>query len=178
MDIALLSPTTLRIKGKAGSIIIDPTSKMPKTPTDGIILFQGETSDSKVEGSRIILNGPGEYEVATIKVKGERRGTSMMYSFTIDSVEVLLASVDDLVSKSKFNLFESKDFHIVVLLVNSTVPKDVLSTLDTKYIALYGPDTSSITEVDGKKATPMSRLSITSISPEKLPTDVEIVTLQ
>lgn len=178
MEISLIGPQTIRIKGKKGSILVDPTGKIPKTPADASIVFGGQDiSYTKVDGQRIIIDGAGEYEVSTIKVKAEKNNGRIIYNFTVDSVEVLLARVEDLTgeNKAKFSLIEAKDYAVVVLLASIPVPKDLLGTIDTKILAFFGQEAGSLKDADGKQTSTMNKITVTS---DKLPQDSQVIILQ
>ncbi len=94
MEIAVLDKETIRIKGKNASFIIDPTSSISKTSADAII-FLTDVSDvngpsSKVSDARVIIKGPGSYEIGGVRISGTKSGRDFYYSFNIDGLAIFI----------------------------------------------------------------------------------------
>lgn len=176
MEILLLTPQTIRIKGKKGSVIVDPVVRMQKTSTDAVIVFQGrDMSSAKVDGYRIVIEGPGEYEVATLKIKAEKNNGHTIYNLTVDGVELLLLSSEDLEIKNKFDLIEAKDYHGIVLNVSSPLSKDILTGFNAKTLILYGEHALAHSKSITEKERVVNKMSLNL---EKTPSEMETIILQ
>ncbi len=110
MDITILNENTLKVKGKNASIIINPTSSTSKTEADAIILLKSDSSfnPDKIEGSRITIKGPGEYEISGVKISTTRVEDDQIVRIDVDNVKVLVGSgkaiekIHDKIEESKF----------------------------------------------------------------------------
>ncbi len=104
-----MGQSCFKIKGKTSSVIIDPFDptkmglKLPKDLSAELLLITHGHEDhnniSAVSGDPVVIQGPGEYEVAGISVKGihsyhdkqegAERGVNTIYSITVDGVNIL-----------------------------------------------------------------------------------------
>lgn len=108
MEIKYLGHSSFLLKGKSGSVVTDPYNsakvglKFPKVSANIVTLSHDhdDHNDFKaVEGEPLVIQGPGEYEVAGINVfgiptfhdseKGAKRGANTVYRIGIDSVSVV-----------------------------------------------------------------------------------------
>ena len=94
MDIALLPKNSLKIKIKKTSIMVDPNKEMPKTDTDAVIALNGNIDESRVNGYRVLINGAGEYEVGGLKISAFRATDDLIFSFSFETFEAILAKTD------------------------------------------------------------------------------------
>lgn len=147
MEILLLSPNCLRIKGKNSSVIVDPITLRTKTPADAVIfLNENEKQDvSKVEDYRVILSGPGEYEFSGVKVLalGEK---NTVYSLNIDGMDILLGNVEG-IEKYKDKL---KEHSIVIFYINSKFDGSLITALEPKVVVYYGEQAMEAVSLLGK----------------------------
>src|SRR3989344_8302726 len=94
MDIALLDQKAIKVKGKSSAIVIDPNTSTLKVEANAIIMLEdsADFSDKKIEGSRITVKGPGEYEIGGAKISGIKIGEKLVVRIDIDGVKVLVGS--------------------------------------------------------------------------------------
>ena len=92
VDIAIVGKTSIKLKGRKASFIVDPSSVLPKTSADAIILLNGydNIDISAVTDSRIIIEGAGGYEVGGVKISGALTLKCILYKLLIDDVVVII----------------------------------------------------------------------------------------
>ena len=172
MDISIISEESIKVRGKAGSFIIDPSDSMPKTNADGI-LFQNPQSRagiSRVLDSRIIVCGPGDYEVSGIKVMGLKGKENLLYRIIVDGVVVLLAKSSEITNDDKINSCD-----ILLLNVDSDFAESLVATVDPKVAILYGKSLKEALKLLGKEIlAPVKKFATTK---DKLPVEMEVVAL-
>lgn len=169
MEIALLPKGTLRIKEKNASLVVDPIEKEQAGANGTILLSQPVLS--QLSDEHVILSGPGEYEVAGIKISGTKNDRDTVYSFRVEGVEVLLGQLHSL-DKMQHKL---KEHNVLVVLCNSDGPTSFLTSLSSNVIIFYGDRAQELTKTFGKgDAKQMSKYSV---SLGKLPTEVETILL-
>ncbi len=171
MEISLLSPQSIRIKGKQGAFVINPSGKV--TNVSALISFDGIQIDkTKVEDGTVILKGPGEYEVAGIKISGIRNGAETVYSLNVDKVDVLLAR-GKAIEKDHTKLRE----HNIVVLFNDTITdSSFITALAPNVVIFYGPNAEdSIKQLAKESYRTETKYQITL---DKLPQEMEEILLQ
>lgn len=168
MEIALLNPTTLRFKSKLASLVVDPTEGKAKIQADATILMQSKAL-VEVEGSRVTISGPGEYEVGGVKITGARSAESVIYYFTMDLVTVLVATASSIKAKESL-----RDVDIAVLLAESVVDPSALATVASGAAVFYGPEAVENIKVLGKEVAGISKYVITK---DKMPAEMEAILL-
>jgi hypothetical protein len=94
MEIKNLGKQTILLKGKKENVLINPDLK---TLDDGkiqsrIIAFTSEKFDSmKLDYDKVILRGPGEYEVGGVEMIGLNGGKGeTIYTFNLDGVVICI----------------------------------------------------------------------------------------
>lgn len=171
MEIALVSETSIRIRGKNASIIIDPSSVKTKTQADAILLLEKEEPDmSKIEGSRVVIDGPGEYEVGGIKISGSTSGKSIAYELYVDGVQIFLSAQESLKG-----LGQNRECSVVVVFAKSVVEVSEVTEMSPRLVILYGPGAKESVKGFGKEVTAASKIAATA---EKLPAELEVALLE
>lgn len=91
MEISKLGDTGLRIKSKNVTVVVDPAAK---SEADIIIHLDRNTPhDTKdITGAKLIIDGPGEYEVSGLSITGEKVGQDVMYRLDDEIFGLILAS--------------------------------------------------------------------------------------
>jgi hypothetical protein len=92
MEIALLPKSSLKIKAKNATFVVDPHDTTQYSA--GILL--GKSGVNIGEFEMVILDGPGEYEVGGVKMTGIKSDGSSVYSLNVDGVDVVLGRVASL----------------------------------------------------------------------------------
>ena len=171
MDIAIVGKTSIKIKGKKASFIVDPSKEIPKTSSDAIILSNGydNIDISRVTDSRIIIEGAGGYEVGGVKISGALTPKGILYKLSIDDVVVIIGSP----TESKTEGFTA--CQIAVVNTDSDFNESFVTALEPRVIVLYG--TSKIDSAKTLGAENITLVSKITIAKDKLPEKMEIVVL-
>lgn len=175
MEAVLIAPSTMRLKGKQVTIVIDPLSDHKKTPVDATLFFSQmpEAFDtSLLEGNKILIDGAGEYEIGGVKVSGNASGKDIFYEIGIDGIELVVAKASSLAKRKD----DSKEYQMAVLNADTLVDQSLVAALNLNVLLLYGEHAKeTITKLGKEELASVSKYSITR---EKLPTDTEMVLLQ
>jgi hypothetical protein len=172
VDIYILDKSTIRIHSKHANFVVDPGKQGNKVSCDAVILLNNLTSDlSRVMDYRIILNGPGEYEVNGVKILGVKGDKGFVYSFMVDGFSAILGTSSE-ISKIKENVFLCQ---IVILNVDDEINSAVVTKLEPKIVILYGDNKESAAKILGKEnLLPIKKFSALK---DKLPEEMEVVVL-
>lgn len=148
MEVALLDQNTLKIKGKKGSLVVDPRTKMPKTSADAVLTLDSDSDFSKVEEYRVVVGDDGEYEVGGIKITGLSSGSSgVFYNLNVDNSQTFLAKASTLSKLSD----TSNEAQVAILNVDSLLNEALVASLEAKVVILYGEKASEGLTALGKK---------------------------
>ena len=174
MEISIVDKNTIKIKGKNVNFIVDPTSGMPKTPADAI-LFLNDSEDtdfqaSKVDEARVIIKGPGSFEVGGARVSAVRAGNGLFYSLNIDGISVALGNTTGAESQQ-----DKGSCNVLVLNVNSDFKETMASSFEPSVSVLYGEKADAAAKLLGKEFQTVSKFSQAA---DKLPTDPQVVLLK
>lgn len=170
MEITLLSPKSIRIKGKHGSLITDPTNKT--SGANGVILLENRSDVLPNVEDAVVISGPGEYELAGIKITGIKTNAGTIFSIRVDRVEVLLGKAGELAK----DYTKVKEHNIVVIDVDTVVDPSFVTSLATNVIILYGEKAEEVM----KQLAPdtFKRETKYQSTLEKLPSEIEQILLQ
>ncbi len=171
MDISVVGSNSIKIKGKQVAFVVDPSKGMPKTPADAIILLNGLNSvdTDRITDSRIILNGPGGYEVGGAKISATKTSKGILYRFLIDDVNVILGRPAD----SKVEGFNT--CQVAVLNMDIDFNESFVTALEPKITILYGDKKNESAKTLGAES--ISPVSKFTVAKDKLPEKMEIVVL-
>ncbi len=173
MEVALLDNTALRIKSKHAIFIVDPSDKLPKTPTDGVIILSRDAvSLSKVTDYRVVVNSPGEYEIGGVKISGIDLDGVTVYGLTIDNVEVLLAKASSVTKVSE----KLKEYDIAIFNVDSEINQTVVTALEPRVLILYGEKATDAAKALGKEDA--EKLQKFAAAKDKLPEEMQVIVLK
>ena len=166
MDITSLSPSSVKIKGKLASFIVEPSLSKASLTADAVINF-AVSENVPVEGVRLIMQGPGEYEVGGVKITGLTSADTTLYYLSLDGMVLMVGKASALKNKEL-----ARDTDIVILSADSVVDASLLATLNPRVALFYGPEAEANIKSLGKEATGTTKYSITR---EKLPAELEAV---
>src|SRR5882724_3957772 len=167
MEIALLSKNGLRFKSKLAAFAVDPQDK---SDYDAIFLLV-KSPDEITSQAPILITGPGEYEIGGSKITASRSEKEILYSLTLDSIDILLGTLTGL-EKMQHKL---KEHHIVVVDCNTISSASFVTSLASNVIIFYGEKATEIAQAFGKESVKsMTKYSSTL---EKLPGEVETILL-
>lgn len=171
MDVSLLNKNCIKIKGKKAAFIIDPTKDITKTTGDAVIVFNNLDVDPlRVSESRVIINGPGEYEVSEVKISGARTENGIIYKLSIDGLYVILGkSLDFSKLEGSFTTCD-----VAILFADSKLSEAFVTALSPKIAVLYGDKKNEGAKILGlENVSPVSKVTITKDKlPEKMEVDV------
>jgi len=179
VEVVVLSKNSIKIKGKKVSIVVDPQKEV-RTSAEVVLLLSKTSSfdSSKIEGKRIEISGPGEYEASGIKIAGELMDGNLIYDITLDYGNILLAK-STAIEKSlqkKSELAEGKDYHVAILAADNLMNSDILTKISTRVLILYGEKAEEAAKSLGKQD--LKKTSKFSAAYEKLPQEMETVVLE
>lgn len=169
MEIAIMPQTTLRIKGKHMTLGVDQQDKLNSRAT---IAIQKHYKEFKPVEDNVLIDGPGEYEVGGIKITGTRSGSKVVYSISVDGVEVLLGKISALDAMQH----KLKEHNIVAALCDEVVTASFLTSLTSNAVLFYGDKAAEISQAFGKDK--LQRMPKYQTTKDKLPTEVETVILE
>lgn len=147
MEISKLSESSIKLKGKNASVVVDPVGKV-----DAEIVIATQSVDSlsldKVNGVRLIISGPGEYEVGGVSITGKQVAGGVMYHILEQSKIILVPSAN--VS----SVPDDEEYDCVIVKVIGEFKDDTLGPINAKCVVLYG-DTAlaTIKSENQEKAT-------------------------
>lgn len=171
VDIAIVGKTSIKLKGKKASFIVDPSKDAPKTSSDGIILSNGydNIDISRVTDSRIIIEGPGGYEVGGAKISGVSTPKGILYKLSIDDVIVIIGKA----TESKTEGFTA--CQVAVINTDSDFNESFVTALEPKMTVLYGKNKEAAAKMLG--AENITLVPKKTITKDKLPEKMEVVVL-
>lgn len=168
MDLTVLDKNSIKIKGKKSTLVVDPTSKSPKTPADAVLLLGTDGSVERVEGKRLVVNDDGEYEVGGIKITGASHlDSGIVYNLNIDSTQTILARTSTLEKLTD----TANEAQIAILNVDSPLNESIIAALEAKVIVLYGEKANEGLKALGKQDLPSTKK--VTVGREKLPEESE-----
>lgn len=167
MEIALLPKNGLRLKGKQTTLAVDPQDK---APYGGVLLIE-KSADELVNQEAVIINSTGEYEIGGIKMTGSRSESGMLYSLSIDGVDVLVGKLDAL-EKMQHKL---KEHNVVIVRCDVEGSASFITSLAENVVIFYGDKASEISATFGKEN--IKKMPKYSTTKDKLPAEVETIVL-
>lgn len=171
VDISIIGNNSIKLKGKGATFIVDPTSALPKTASDAIILLNGSSNMdvARVTDSRITIDGPGGYEVGGVKVSGTKTAKGTLYKLLIDDVSIVLGSATDKELEG-FN-----ECRVAIVNTNSDFNEAFVTALEPKIAVMYGDKKAESAKQLGVESTsPVPKITVTK---DKLPEKMEVVVL-
>ncbi len=173
MDISLLSDRSIRLKGKTAALIINPTKAISKTVAEGVVKLWDypEFSDEKVDEERILIQGPGDYEVGGIKVSTSEVGDKLVGRIEVDGVKLLVGSGSTIEKISD----KTEGGGVALVDADSEFNHDVLATIEPSVLIVYGPKSNDVAKSLGKSDAP--KVSKFTTSPDKLPEEMQFIQL-
>ena len=171
VDIAICGKTSIKIKGKKASFIVDPTKETPKTSADAIILSNGydNIDISAVTDSRIVITGAGGYEVNGAKVSGTATPKGTLYRISIDELLIIVVRITETKAEG-FNACQ-----VAIVNTGSDFNESFVTSLEPKLTILYG--SSKIDSAKKLGAQSLGVVSKITITKDKLPEKMEVVIL-
>lgn len=153
MEILKVSKNSIKIKGKQATVVTDPTEK---SEAEIVIATEPQSALAldKLSSVRLVISGPGEYEVGGISVSCKKSKNSFTCTLYENS-KVLLVK-----SSAVQDIPDDEEYDCVIVQVVEPFSDEVLGPINTKCIVLYGDlaqakikteDTQSVSKVSLKK---------------------------
>jgi len=172
MDFAILGDETLRIKGKKVILAVDPKEKIVKLDAEAILLTDKDFDVSRVNDYRVIVDGPGEYEVSGCKISALMSENGIIYELISEGANILVARASAL---EKTPADKLDDYKIVVINTDCDLNQTVITAMEPRVVILYGKMKKEGAKKLGSDTTTVS--SKISLSEEKLPDELEVMLL-
>ena len=171
MDIAIVGETSIKLKGRGVTFIVDPSKEIPKTSSDAIILLNGydNIDISRVTDSRIVINGRGEYEVGEAKISGTMTPKGTLYRISIDGVGIIVGRTAETKAEG-FNACQ-----VAIVNASSDFNESSITSLEPKITVLYGDKKIDAAKTLGAQS--LAEVSKITIAKDKLPEKMEVVVL-
>jgi len=171
VDIYTLDKNSIKIRSKHASFIVDPAKLGTKVSCDAVILLNNNIDLERVVDYRIIIDGPGEYEVNGVKVLGVKGDRGFVYGIAADGFSVILGTSSE-ISKIKEDTFFCQ---IAILNVDDEFNQSIITALEPKIVILYGDNKESAAKILGKEnIPPIKKFTVVK---DKLPEEMEVVVL-
>ena len=130
MEVIALGPQSIKIKGKNATFVVNPSGKVD---SEVVILTQRADSYSQY-GDNLVIDGPGDYEVSGVSIKGEATNGKVSYTFLEENQGFLLLA-SNAAAKDK----EAEDLAATILMMDDKAD-NVLSTLASQLVIVCGSD--------------------------------------
>ena len=172
MDIQIVGESSLKIKSKKTSLAIDPLTSIQKFDADAILLTGKEGDINRVTDYRVVITGPGEYEVSGLKIVAVRTDGDLIFSLVSENVRTLVAKVSSLkqISTEKIG-----DYQIVVINADADASESMITAMEPNIVVLYGLKAKEAAKALGKEDTAVQ--AKVSLAEDKLPEETQVLVL-
>lgn len=214
MEITYIGHSSFKLKGKSAVVATDPYDekmvglKFPKIEAD-IVTVSHQHEDHNniqvIEGTPVVITGPGEYEIKGVKIvgvatfhddmKGDKRGKNTVYHIKIDGISIVhCGDLGHKLDDKKLEMLDGVDILMVPVggfyTLSASEASELASQLDPKIIIpmhynhtkLNQNTFGQLSAVDvflkemGKEGIqPVEKLVVTK---EKLPAELTVVVLE
>ena len=172
MDIQLFGKDSLKIKIKKTTLSVDPKTSIQKFDADAVLLMNENSDVSRINNYRVVVDGPGEYEIGGLKVLGIKTGDNIIYTLSYQNVATIIAKASCLNGTSVDKLGE---YPVAIINADSDLNQDVLTAIEPRVIVLYGEKAKEGAKSLGKEnISPSSKITV---SEEKLPEELDVMLL-
>jgi len=205
MDIAYFGLSSVRLRGKKTTLVIDPFVKekagisFETTPADGVLLTSRQKTFLGVGGVkdfRVVIDGAGEYEIGGVSIIGVAAGEGTTYIIKMDGITFLhLGLLGKQLTEQQIDKYPSIDILFVPVggteagTVSAKEATDLVAKLEPKLIIPIGfkrkddtklslpmaPVADFLKEMGKETIAGQSKLTITK---EKLPAEPEVIVLE
>lgn len=173
MDIYLFGQDSLKIKSKKATLAVDPKTAIQKFDADAILLTGEDTDVNRITNYRLVISGPGEYEVSGLKIGGLGADGSLMYSLISDNVNALVVRASAL---KKVSAEKIGDYQIVVINADEDINESLVTAMEPNIVVVYGQKAVEAVKALGKGSAVAS--SKVSFAEDKLPEETEVLLLR
>ncbi|MBI2195562.1 MAG: hypothetical protein HYU48_00775 [Candidatus Levybacteria bacterium] len=169
MEVLYLGNGSIRIRSKLANFVVNPRASLAKTEADAIISFEEDVDTSKITEFRLIIAGPGEYEIKGVKISGTKSDAGIVYRLSLDKMDIVLSKA------SAISKGENISSHIVVVDADEVPSDKILTAMEPNVVILYGEKAKEGAKtIKEGSAEPVNKYAVTF---EKLPQEMEVITL-
>lgn len=112
MEVQRVSDTSLKIKSKNATFLIDPGSQT----NSEVLVFTQAPDNFAIYNNSLVISGPGEYEVSGVSIKGEAISGKTAYDFLEEGQKVLVVTASQL-----SDIKEAEEYSAIVVIADSAL---------------------------------------------------------
>lgn len=170
MEITTLPKGGIKIKGKQTTLVAGTIELAGSV--NAILLYSYDETTKTVVDDTLIVDGPGDYEVNSVKISTYRNGIDLAHSFSIDGLDVVVGKI------SSLEKMQSKvgEHQIAVIMGDTPADASFAANLATNCLVFYGEHAKAAAEKVTK--TTLQELTKFTVTMDKLPVEVETILLQ
>lgn len=172
MDIQIVGEDSLKIKNKRTTLAIDPKTAIQKFDADAVLLTGKEGDANRITNYRVVITGPGEYEVSGLKIVGIPSEDELLFSLTSENVRTLVAKASSL---KKISTDKIDDYQIVIVNADAEVSESAITAMEPRIVVVYGLKAKEAAKALGKEDITVS--SKISFAEDKLPEETQVMVL-
>ncbi|MCW1948970.1 MAG: MBL fold metallo-hydrolase [Candidatus Shapirobacteria bacterium] len=123
MEIKLLNKKTFFIKGKKEMVLVNPEIEdKEKSPSRVIVFTNEDLGGHDLEGDKVLINGPGEYEVNGVEVNGVNgEDGNTVYKIGIDGFRlVIMGDLKQELTDKRIEKIDEADILIAPTIIGET----------------------------------------------------------
>ena len=142
MEIKYLGEKVIFLKGKKEAVLVDPSKGLigdSKFGARAIIYTHEEGERSDLLGDKVVINGPGEYEIGGIEINGVNgEDGNTVYKLVIDGFKVVvMGELKQELSEKRVEKIEEADILLTSPKINGGVNYKMLKDLSKKWGVNY-----------------------------------------
>lgn len=189
MEIKYLGEKTIFLKGKKEAVLVNPNKGLMddnKLGARAIIYTHEEGERSDLLGDKVVINGPGEYEIGGVEINGfNGEDGNTVYKLVIDGFKVVvMGELKQELSEKRIERIEEADILLTSPKINGGVNYKILKNLAKKWGVNYLIPVSDeqetlknfLDETDNEGLEPIESLKLEKI--DDLPDGLEIKLLK
>lgn len=149
MEISRLSDTSIKIKTKTAVLVVDPDVKTEADVVLNITPF--ESGEKLVINKRLVIDGPGDYEISDVAIQGVEYGSFMGYSIDDGTFRVMVApsvALDKVKDEEGYSALVIKAVEAVDLEKISSFSSDVCLILADPMLLDHATDAKKIQKIN------------------------------
>ena len=142
MEIKYLGEKVIFLKGKKEAVLVDPNKGLIGDSKLGarVIIYTNENSgQADLLGDKVVINGPGEYEIGGIEINGVNgEDGNTVYKLLIDGFKVVaMGELKQELSEKRIEKIEEADILLTSPKINGGVNYKMLKDLAKKWGVNY-----------------------------------------
>ena len=186
MEIKLLKGTSILIKGKKESVLVNPESEMLTKNTTRLVIYnRANYAELRTVGERVSIMGPGEYEIGGVEVNGFNGGDgNTVYTVFADGVTVgILGKLKEELSEKKSGKISGVDVLVVDVeneeTVGSKYTLKLAKSWGANYIIPIGKSQEELNKfLDVSDNEGLESIETLKVDKDNLPDGTEVVLLK